>query len=456
MKHDHLKLAAAAAEDYLQRLASRRVSPSSDDTDRLQTLRSPFPEDAASAEEVIRILNEYGSPATVASSGGRYYGFVNGGILPAALAASWMVSTWDQSASLTLLSPSAAFFEELALQWVIEILGLPANSAGAVLTGATSANFVCICAARHELLKRAGWDAEADGLFGAPPFKVIVGDEVHTSVLKALSLAGLGRNRVQRVPTDAQGRMIAAALPPLDANTLLCLQAGNVNTGAFDPAEKICRKAREDGAWIHVDGAFGLWATASPKYSHLTRGFNLADSWATDGHKWPNVGYDCGVAIVRDTDALRSAMTFSAAYFPASQHRDAAYFGPEMSRRARGVELWAALCGLGKNGLAELIERTCGYAQQFAAGLGNAGFEVLNDVAINQVLVSFGSPEQTKCVATQIQEDGTCWCGTTEWHGRTAMRISVSSWMTTSADVDVSLKAMIRIANAVRSENAQR
>jgi len=437
------------AATYLRQLPGRRVAPLEEDVLRLQELRSPFPEHSASAQEVLQILDEYGSPATVASAGGRYFGFVTGGTLPQALAASWLVSAWDQNAAFTVMSPAASFLEELALDWVKEVFRLPSDCAGSVVTGATAANFVCLCAARHELLKRQGWDAEADGLFGAPPIRVVVGDEVHTSLLKALALAGFGRNRVQRVPTDEQGRLRPDALPELDQNTLLCIQAGNVNTGSFDPAEELCRAAQKAGAWVHVDGAFGLWAAASPLYAHLTRGFELADSWSTDGHKWPNVGYDCGIALVRSEPALRAAMTFSAAYIPASNTRDAAHYGPEMSRRARGIELWAALRGLGKTGLAELIERTCGHAQTFANGLRAAGFNVLNDVVINQVLVSFGTSEQTSRVITELQREGTCWCGTTQWHGQTAMRISVSSWATTDEDVERSVEAIKKIADAV-------
>ena len=440
---------AALASEYLRGANDRRVSPAPEDVQRLLRLSGRFPNEGDSPGEVLRLLHEYGSPATVVNTGGRFFGFVNGGTLPSALAAAWMVSAWDQNASMNVLSPASAFFEEQALQWVIEVLGLPVGSAGAVVTGATSANFTCLCAARHELLRRVGWDVEANGLFGAPPVKVVVGEEVHVSLLKALSLAGFGRGRVHRVAADEQGRMRADALPPLDSNTLLCLQAGNVNSGAFDPAEELCAQAREAGAWVHVDGAFGLWAAASQAFAHLTRGYELADSWATDGHKWPNVGYDCGIAIVRHGEALRAAMTFSAAYLPPSPVRDSAHFGPEMSRRARGVELWAALRGLGRRGLAELIERTCAHAQRFRARLIEAGFEVLNEVVINQVLVSFGSSEVTKRVVQEVQRDGTCWCGITEWHGRTAMRISVSSWVTTERDVDLSLEAMCRIASKV-------
>jgi glutamate/tyrosine decarboxylase-like PLP-dependent enzyme len=346
------------------------------------------------------------------------------------------------------MSPAAAAFEDVALEWVRDILGLPAETGGAIVTGATMANLTGLAAARHALLGQAGWDVERDGLFGAPALTVVVGGEVHVSLLKALSLLGLGRDRVHRVPVDGQGRMRAETVPSLDARTVVCLQAGNVNTGAFDPAREICRRAREAGAWVHVDGAFGLWAAASPRYRHLTDGFDLADSWSTDAHKWPNVGYDCGIALVRQSDHLRAAMAASSAYFTPTGAREPSQFSPEMSRRARGVELWAALRSLGRSGLADLIERTCDHASTFAQALRDAGHEILNDVVINQVLVSFGSPDRTRAVIARIQQDGTCWCGATEWQGRTAMRISVSSWATTAADVEASLAAIARAVNA--------
>jgi glutamate/tyrosine decarboxylase-like PLP-dependent enzyme len=291
---------------------------------------------------------------------------------------------------------------------------------------------------------------ENDGLFGAPPLTVVVGDEVHASLLKALGLLGLGRKRVIRVPADEQGRMRADCLPALDDRTIVCIQAGNVNSGAFDPAAEICRRAREAGAWVHVDGAFGLWAAASPRYRHLTEGFELADSWATDGHKWPNIGYDCGIAMVRNAAAMRAAMSVSAAYFTPGELREPSNYTPEMSRRARGVELWATLGSLGRRGLAELIERTCRHARRFAEGLRAGGHEILNEVVINQVLVSFGEPAATRAVIAKVQSEGTCWCGGTEWHGRPAMRISVSSWATTEEDVEMSLAAILRIAEESR------
>jgi glutamate/tyrosine decarboxylase-like PLP-dependent enzyme len=435
---------AARAAAYLGDVRRRRVVPTDAALAALADVNVPLPDDPLPVCEIVATLDRLGSPATAATAGGRYFGFVNGGALPAAVAASWMVSAWDQNVALRVMSPAGAAFEDVALEWTRDLLGLPAGCGGAIVTGATMASVTGLAAARHALLAAAGWDVERDGLFGAPPIRVVVSNEVHVSVLKALSLLGFGRERAHRVPVDTQGRMRAEALPPLDARTIVCVQAGNVSTGAFDPAAEVCRRARQAGAWVHVDGAFGLWAAASPTYRHLAAGFEQADSWATDGHKWPNVGYDCGVALVRDPAALSGAMSMSAAYFTPGAAREPSQCSPEMSRRARGVELWATLRSLGRSGLAALIERTCARAQQFAAGLRARGYEVLNDVVINQVLVSFGAADATRGVIERLQRDGTCWCNGTEWQGRTAMRISVSSWATSEDDVEISLAAIDR------------
>lgn len=445
-----LGLAAKKAADYLNGVRGRSVPPSPAAILDLAHLDETLPEAPADATCVLELLDRIGSPATVATAGGRFFGFVNGGAIPVSVAATWLSSAWDQNAALRVMSPAAAAFEDVALRWVREALGLPAECGGSIVTGASVANMTGLAAARHELLKRSGWDVESDGMFGAPPLTVVVGDQVHASLLKGLGLLGLGRKRLVRVPADEQGRMRADSIPPLDDRTIVCIQAGNVNSGAFDPAGDVCRRAHEQGAWVHVDGAFGLWAAASPRYRHLTAGFELADSWATDGHKWPNVGYDCGIALVRNADAVRAAMSVSAAYFRPGELREPSNYTPEMSRRARGVELWATLRSLGRRGLADLIERTCRHARRFADGLREAGYEILNDVVINQVLVSFGEPEITRAVIAKLQADGSCWCGGTEWQGRAAMRISVSSWATTEEDVETSLAAMLRIAEECR------
>jgi glutamate/tyrosine decarboxylase-like PLP-dependent enzyme len=441
-----LKAVAERAIRYVSRMDQRNVNPSAADLAALSGFHEPFPSGPSDSHEVLEKLDEIGSPATVAMTGGRYFGYVIGGILPAALAANWLAATWNQNAALRVMSPVAAEVEDVVLQWVCEALGLPADCGGGLVTCATMANFTALVTARYALLERAGWNVTEDGMFGAPPLEVVVGAEVHASLLKALSMAGFGVKRVTIVEADEQGRMRADKLPRLSERSIVCIQAGNVNTGAFDPADEICRRAKEQGAWVHVDGAFGLWARVSPTYEHLTRGFEKADSWATDAHKWPNAGYDSGLVIVRDAVALRASMGITAAYLEPGSRREPMHHTPEASRRARGVELWAALKSLGRSGLRELIERTCLYAQSFADGLRKAGFEVLNDVVINQVLVSFGRPEVTREVIRRVQEDGTCWCGGTVWQGKTAMRISVSSWATTDADIQKSLAAIVRVA----------
>jgi glutamate/tyrosine decarboxylase-like PLP-dependent enzyme len=386
----------------------------------------------------------------VSSAGGRYFGFVIGGSLPATVAASWLASTWDQNAARVVMSAIAAKLEEVAMHWMLDLLGLPSDGGAGFVTCATQANFSALAAARHVLLARRGWNVETQGLFGAPPIQVVVGDEVHASILKALTMLGMGRERVVRVPVDDQGRMRADALPPLDDNTILCLQAGNVNTGAFDPADEIIPRARAAGAWIHIDGAFGLWAAAAPARAHLMNGFKQADSWATDAHKWLNVPYDSGLVFVRRPQDLHEAMAVNAPYLATGDMREPERFTPDFSRRARGIEVWAALRSLGRAGLADLIERNCRQATRFAEGLRSAGYTILNEVALNQVLVEFGDAETTRRTIAAIQAEGTCWAGATIWQGHTAMRISVSSWATTDEDVERSLEAMIRVASEIR------
>ena len=439
--------AARRGGRYLENLSKRRVGPAQQAVENLKQLDIPLQDEPLDPAGVLAEIGEIGSPATVASAGGRYFGFVIGGSLPAALAANVLAAAWDQNAGPQIASPAAAAFEATALRWLVELLGLPQGTGAGFVTGATMANFTGLAAARHALLEGLGWDVEADGLFGAPPLKVIVGDEVHVSVLKALSMLGLGRKRLVRVPVDDQGRMRADALPAISGPAIVCLQSGNVNTGAFDPAAEVCEAAHEAGAWVHVDGAFGLWALISPELVHLAAGVPDADSWAVDAHKWLNVPYDSGIAFIRRPEILKAAMAAGAAYLVEDEVRQPFHYTPEFSRRGRGIEVWAALRSLGRSGTIDLIERDCRLARRFAEGLAQAGFEVLNEVCLNQVMVSFGSPEKTRKVIAALQAEGTCWCGGTVWQGRTAMRISVSSWATTEADVDASLEAIIRLAS---------
>lgn len=446
-----LEESARRAIAYLDSLQTRPVRPSPEAVDRLRVLEESMPEAPSEASEVLARLDEIVSPATMAMAGPRFFGFVIGGALPVTLAANWLAAAWDQNAGFDASTPGAARLEDVARRWLLELFGLPASCAAGFVTGATVANFTALAAARSSVLKRAGWAVEADGLFGAPPVQVIVGEECHPSLLKSLGMLGLGRSRLTRVPVDAQGRMRADRLPQLSGPAIVCLQAGNVNTGSFDSFAEICPLARAAGAWIHVDGAFGLWARAVPQLAHLTRGIELADSWATDAHKWLNVPYDSGIALVRDADALRAAMAITAEYLPTpGTQRNPCDYTPELSRRARGVEVWAALRGLGRQGVSELIERNCRQARRFAERLTAAGHEVLNDVVLNQVLVKFGDPGMTQRTIEAIQRDGTCWAGITVWQGQTAMRISVSSWATRDEDVELSAAAMIRCARACR------
>ncbi|MEW6401794.1 MAG: pyridoxal-dependent decarboxylase [Chloroflexota bacterium] len=447
---DLLAETARRATHYLAGLNERSVFPTPDALTGLTAFDDSLPEGPRDPLEVLALLDEAGSPATVTSASGRYFGFVIGGALPASLAANWLAGAWDQNAGPRVASPTAAKLEQVALRWLLDVLGLPKDAGAGFVSGATMANFSGLAAARHAVLTQVGWDVEAHGLFGAPPITVIVGDEVHVSLLKALSLLGLGRERVVRVPVDNQGRMIASAIPRISGPTILCIQAGNVNSGAFDPAHEICFIAHEAGAWVHVDGAFGLWAATAPTRSHLSAGVSEADSWATDAHKWLNVPYDSGLVFCRHISELRAALTHSrAAYLAEGEEREPMEYTPEMSRRARSVEIWAALRSLGRSGLAEMVDRCCRHAKQFAERLTAAGYEVLNDVQLNQVLVSFGDAEKTKRVIEAVQQDGTCWAGGTVWQGRTAMRISVSSWATTEADVEQSLEAILRVASNV-------
>jgi glutamate/tyrosine decarboxylase-like PLP-dependent enzyme len=450
MTYSILDEAARRAQIYLRGIEERAVAPAeSAVADLSALLEEPLPHGPNDPLRTLERLDTLVSPATMAMAGPRFFGFVIGGSLPVALAANWLSGAWDQNAALYRVTPGVSCLEDVALRWLVDLLELPAGTGAAFVTGATVANFTALAAARNSVLSRVGWNVEADGLFGAPPITVITGQEAHPSMLKSLGMLGLGRSRVVRVPVDEQGRMRVAEVPAISGPTILCVQAGNVNSGSFDDFNAIIPNARAAGAWVHVDGAFGLWAKAAPSLRPLARGMELADSWATDAHKWLNVPYDSGLAFVRDPTTLKAAMAITAEYLPTqTAERNPSDFTPELSRRARGTEIWAAMRSLGRSGLAELFERNCRQARRFAAGLSGAGHEVLNDVVLNQVVVCFGSASRTREVIEALQKDGTCWCGVTEWQGRTAMRISVSSWATTDEDVDRCLEAMLRCSSA--------
>ncbi len=440
---------AERAKRYLATIGERRVAPTREAVAGLAALDVPLQDRPIAPEDVVAELARIAEPATLTISGPRFFGFVNGGSLPATVAVNWLSTAWDQHGTFAATSPATTAVERIAMRWIIELLGLPAESVGAFVTGTTVAHITALAAARDWLLAQCGWNIDQQGLFGAPEIDVIASEEGHTTLFKALGVVGLGRARIIEVPSDAQGRMRADALPAINGPTIVCLQAGNVNTGAFDPFNDIIDRARASShpTWVHVDGAFGIWARVAPKRAHLVDGVERADSWATDGHKWLNVPYDCGMAIVRNGDALRKTMSFKADYLPEEAANPSDYT-PEGSRRARGVDAWAALRTLGRSGLADLVERNCRLAKRFADAFVAAGYAVLNDMVLNQVLVSFGEPEHTRRVIAAIQEDGTCWCGPTVWHGQTAMRVSVISWLTTEEDVDLSIETILRLARS--------
>jgi glutamate/tyrosine decarboxylase-like PLP-dependent enzyme len=443
---DLLAAAAGRAGRYLQRLADRAVAPSPEAVLALGELDFPLPEAGLEPSRVLAFLDDVGSPATVASAGPRYFGFVTGGALPIAVAASWLLAAWDQNAALSVMSPVAARLDLTAIRWVCQLLGLPAETSGGFVSGATMANAACLAAARDAVLTRAGWDAAALGLVGAPPVQVVVGDEVHAAVLKALGLIGLGRGRAVRLPADDQGRIVPEGLPRLAAPAIVCLQAGNVNSGASDPFPPLIEWAHSHGAWVHVDGAFGLWAAACPGLAGEVAGAAAADSWATDAHKWLNTTYDCGIALVRDAEALRAAMRTEAAYLPATAARDPMMFTPQSSQRARGAEVWAVLAALGRDGISRLVAGHVALARRFASGLAAGGLHVLNEVRLNQVVAACGDADATDRMINALQREGTCWCGPTTWRGRRAMRISISNWATTETDVDRGVAAILAAA----------
>jgi glutamate/tyrosine decarboxylase-like PLP-dependent enzyme len=447
---------ASYAADFLQGLPERPVAASAGVDELRAALGGPLPERPADPREVVAQLAAAADPGVVAIPSGRYFGFVIGGAVPAALAADWLTSVWDQNAGLYVAGPSAAVVEEVAGAWMIELLGLPEDVSFGFVTGCQMAQTTALAAARHGVLERVGWNVEERGLVGAPPVKVVASEERHTTIDRALRYLGLGTACVVPVAADDQGRMdpeaLAQALGRSEGPTIVCAQSGNVNTGSCDALDEIAPATREAGAWLHVDGAFGLWAAASPQLRHLVRGAELADSWSTDAHKWLNVPYDNGIAFCAHPDAHRAAMSVRASYLIHADPggpRDQLDWNPEFSRRARGFTVYAAIRSLGRSGIAELVERCCSHARRFGDALGSEpGVRVLNDIVLNQVLVHFRDDNHTRAVVERVQQDGTCWLSGTTWHGKAAMRISVSNWSTTEDDVDRSVEAILRAARA--------
>lgn len=448
-----------AASTFLCGLSNRPVGIPADFQKLLERMGGPLPQEGEDPIRVIQCLAASADPGIVATAGPRYFGFVTGGSLPVAVAADWLTSVWDQNGFNYVHSPAAAVAEEIVRRWLIEMFGLGGEMSMGITSGATMANFTALAAARHALLRLVGWDVEAHGLVQAPPIRVVASEESHATIFAALQMLGLGRDRVLRVPTDDQGRMRPDALRTAVANIstpfIVCAQAGNVATGAFDPIAEIAEIVRGRPAWLHVDGAFGLWAAASTRYRDLVAGVEHASSITVDGHKWLNVPYDCGFVFVRDRLAHQAAVTLTAPYYCPEQEagRDNYNWVPETSRRARGFPAYAALRALGRNGIAEMIERCCLLARRMACRLAvDPKVQVLNEVVLNQVLVRFSDPsggsadEFTDEVIRRVQRDGTCWLGSTLWHGKRAMRVSVSNWSTTEADIDVSAAAILRCA----------
>jgi glutamate/tyrosine decarboxylase-like PLP-dependent enzyme len=444
----HLELTAAIAADYLDSLEGRPVFPDVTPQELRAALGGPLPEEPLDARQVVTELAAAAEPGVVALGSGRYFGFVIGGALPAALAADWLTSAWDQNAGLYVGGPSASVVEQVVRGWLVELLGLPADSSVGYVTGTQMAHVTGLAAARWHVLDAVGWDVGRDGLQGAPRVRVLVGAKRHVTVDRALRLLGLGAPTV--VEADAQGRLVAsalrAALAAGDGPAIVCAQAGEVNTGAFDPLEEIVDAAHETGAWVHVDGAFGIWAAVSPRLRHLVAGLERADSWTTDAHKWLNVPYDSGIVLCAHPESHRAAMTIQASYLIQDEGerrvRDQVDWVPEFSRRARGFPLYAALRALGRRGLVELVERCCDAATRFAEGLQELpGAELINEVVLNQVLFRFEDDERTDAALARVQKSGRVWLSGTTWDGRKAIRVSVSNWQTGEDEIDLALDA---------------
>ncbi len=432
------------AFDYLNNALERNVFPSLDAIENLEKFEEPLPDSVGNPKEILEKLNRYGAQATISQIGGRYFGFVNGGVIPAALAARWLSDVWDQNSALYVISPLASKLEEICESWLKELFGLPNRVVAGFVSGSSLAIFCGIAAGRYRIYKNLGWDINRQGFYGAPRVRLVAGRQAHGTVVKAIALLGFGIDNIEWVDTDDQGKMLSSRLPDLDERTILILQAGNVSSGAFDDFEEICAKANSvNNAWVHIDGAFGLWAGASSKLKHLTKGMERANSFSLDGHKTLNTPYDNGIVLCDDPEALTHALHASGSYIVRSDNRDGMFYTPEMSRRARGIELWAALKYLGREGIDELVYGLHQRAIQMAEALKVHGFEVLNNVVFNQVIAACGSDEMTSQVMKIVQDSGECWVGGANWNGRSVIRISICSWATTKEDIRRSVRAFV-------------
>lgn len=445
-----LSLAHDLAVKYVNQVDNMRAFPDEEAIRNLSMFDEDLSEEPENTRDILSKLDKYGSPATVAQTGGRYFGFVCGGILPTALCSKWIGDAWDQNSALFVLSPIASKLEQVCEKWVRDLLKLPNDTVAGFVSGSSVAIICGLLAGRNYLLNNLGYDVTKQGLFNAPEIKVIVSEEAHSTVIKALSILGLGNAKIIRIPSDEQGRISADKITDLDSKTLLVLQAGNVNSGAFDDFDTICKKAKGTGAWVHVDGAFGLWAAASEKMNHLTKGMELADSWSADAHKTLNAPYDNGIILCRHKEVLVNAMHMTGSYIIYNENRDGMLYTPEMSRRARGIDFWATLKGLGKNGVSQLVEELHSKAKYFSQLLEQGGLEILNDVVFNQVLVRYVSDSKTEALIKGIQESGVCWLGGAKWEGKAVMRISVCSYKTSYEDIEKSAKEILRLAKELK------
>lgn len=427
---------------YITKAFNRNIFPTKKAIKNLNVFDEQMPISSGDAKDIIELLNDHGAPATVAQIGGRYFGFVNGSVTPAGLAAKALATYWDQNTALYVMSPLVAKLESITEKWLVELLNLPSKTVVGFVGGTSTANLCGLLAARYRLLDNQGWDINKQGLYNAPKLKIIAGKQAHSAVTRALNILGVGADNVHYVNADEEGRIKHEEIPAMDNSTLLILQAGNVNTGAFDEFKQTCLKARQAGAWVHIDGAFGLWAGAAEKFKHLTEGMENANSWAADGHKTLNTPYDSGMVFCSDPEAYTAALNASGAYLVRSEERDSMFYTIDMSRRSRIVELWATLKYLGKEGLDEMITEMHDRAEQFAEAFKQTeGFTVLNDVVFSQVLIKCDTDEITGSVLQKIQEERVCWAGSSSWNGAKAIRISVCSWATTKEDVKLSVES---------------